>query len=334
MRLSSSRSDLPRTRRRLVPAGLLLALAFLTSACGSTATVTVSGGQPTATTAATTTGLPTATTSSGGPTATPTNTPITAPPPSPTAFVWTANPGNIQGDYTIIENPTTDNNPDAILIVTPRWPPNNVYDDHAIGVWYYSGHWTIFHQDTTAIPSGASYNVKVFSSGSGGVFQWTASAATITGNYTKLTGAIIPDGASARLLVTPVYTSSDIYDNHPIGTWWNGSVWTIFNQKASVAATAPMPVNAVFNVAEVSGFTQVATSANSAGDTTSITGNSSTDGHPNAVLECTPRWDTTTQVYVNHNIGVYYTGGHWAIFTQDRTTMPGNATFNCEVYGS
>jgi hypothetical protein len=324
---------------------LLLALGLLVSACSSTATVTVGSGRPTAT-ATTAPGQPTATSpvlqptatqGPGGPAATPTNTPFTAPPPSPTYFVWTASPGNSQSDFTIIENPNTDNNPSAVLIVTPRWPPNNVYDDHAIGVWYYSGHWTIFHQDGTAIPSGASYNVNVYSLGSGSVFQWTASASTITGNYTRLTGVIIPDGSSARLLVTPVYTSSDIYDNNPIGTWWNGSVWTIFNQKASVSATAPMPVNAVFNVAEVSSggpvtaFTQVATSP--AGDTTFIS-NSATNGHPNAILQCTPRWDTSTQVYVNHDIGVYYTGGQWGIFDQDLATMPTNATFNCAVYGS
>jgi hypothetical protein len=78
-------------------------------------------------------------------------------------------------------------------------------------------------------------------------------------------------------------------------------------------------------------FTQVASSP--VGDSTVISGNSATDGHPNAVLECSPRWDTSTKVYDDHNIGVYYTGGHWAIFNQDLSAMPTNATFNCAVYG-
>ena len=332
---------------RLAPACLLLALVVLLGACDSAATVTVgANGQPTATASATTapgqptatsgSGLqPTATPGSGGPTATPTHTPVVGPPPSPTYFVWTASSGNSVDDYTIIDNPNTNGNPNAILIVTPRWPPNDVYDNHAIGVWYASGHWTIFHQDQTGIQAGAAYDVKVYSVGSG-VFRWSAASSTLNGNLTYITNSLIPAGASAKLLVTPVYDANDVYDNYPIGTWWSGSSWTVFNQKASIAASAPMPANAAFNVVSVAGsgvFTQVASGSNSAGDYTVISGNSATDGRPNAVLVCSPRWDTSTSVYDNHNIGVYYTGGHWAIFNQDLTGIPNNATFNCAAYG-
>ncbi len=235
------------------------------------------------------------------------------------------------------ESQTIIDNPNAILIVTPRWPPNDVYDNHAIGVWYASGKWTIFHQDQTGIPAGAAYDVKVYSAGSG-VFRWSAAASTLNGNLTYITNSLIPAGASARLLVTPVYDQHDVYDNYPIGTWWSGSSWTVFNQKTSTSASAPMPVNAAFNVVYVAGsggtvFTQVATGANSGGDFTIISGNSATDGHPNAVLECSSRWDSSTSVYDDHNIGVFYTSGHWAIFNQDQSSIPTNATFNCAVYG-
>ena len=162
-----------------------------------------------------------------------------------------------------------------------------------------------------------------------GVFRWSAASSTLNGNLTYITNSLIPAGASAKLLVTPVYDSNNVYDNYPIGTWWSGSNWTIFNQKASIAASAPMPANATFNVVSVSGsgvFTQVASGSNSAGDYTVISGNSATDGRPNAVLVCSPRWDTSTSVYDNHNIGVYYTGGHWAISIRTspvyRTTPP------------
>jgi hypothetical protein len=50
-------------------------------------------------------------------------------------------------------------------------------------------------------------------------------------------------------------------------------------------------------------------------------------------MECSERWDNSTQVYDNHNIGVWYTSGHWAIFNEDSSSMPTNATFNCAIFG-
>jgi hypothetical protein len=36
-----------------------------------------------------------------------------------------------------------------------------VYNNHPIGVYYFSGHWTIFNQDLAAIPLNAAFNVMI-----------------------------------------------------------------------------------------------------------------------------------------------------------------------------
>jgi hypothetical protein len=63
-----------------------------------------------------------------------------------------------------------------------------------------------------------------------------------------------------------------------------------------------------------------ATTANTTGDSTEI--NSSTsNGKPNAILFVT-EYVTSTGPVDNHPYGVFYAGAEWAIFNEDRGTMP------------
>ena len=81
------------------------------------------------------------------------------------AFQHTATPANIFSNYTTIDNPVTNGDPNAILIVTPvLLDPSNQYVDFPIGVWYSSGtaKWTIFNQSSSGgIPANAAFNVLV-----------------------------------------------------------------------------------------------------------------------------------------------------------------------------
>src|SRR5262249_49576191 len=153
---------------------------------------------------------------------TPTNTPA----PLPDYFIWTAHASNISGHITFIDNANTNGRPNAILFVTPRYNPNNKYDNHPIGVWYSAGKWSIFNQDAAPMPAGAAFNVKVYASASSGVFTWTAVPASISSHITYIDNPATNDNPSAILLVTPQYTSTAVYTRHPIGVWYNGGKWT------------------------------------------------------------------------------------------------------------
>ena len=230
--------------------------------------------------------------------------------------------GNSVDDYTIIDNPNTNGNPNAILIVTPRWPPTTSMTTmpSASGMPAATGRSSI--KTRAAFRRAPPTNVKVYSVGSG-VFRWSAASSTLNGNLTYITNSLIPAGASAKLLVTPVYDSNNVYDNYPIGTWWSGSSWTVFNQKASIAASAPMPANAAFNVVSVSGsgvFTQAASGSNMSGDYTII---SATPRPTDAPTPCRmpPRCTRPLASTIITTSASDYTGGHWAIFNQDLTGM-------------
>jgi hypothetical protein len=84
-------------------------------------------------------------------------------------FVHTATAANINSNWTEIDHPLTNDDPNAIVFVTQNWNPGDSsgqYNDHSIGVWYRSstGRWAIFNQDIASMPEGADFNVIVFGS--------------------------------------------------------------------------------------------------------------------------------------------------------------------------
>ena len=81
-------------------------------------------------------------------------------------WVHTATESNTVGDRTYVDDATVNDDPTAVLCVTPSWNPpagSGVYDDAAAGVLFDSvkGRWSITHLDGTSIPLGSAFNVAV-----------------------------------------------------------------------------------------------------------------------------------------------------------------------------
>ena len=324
----------------------LMALCAVIAACSigpssSSGTNTpVASGSATASVTADTNGtptappvIPTATTPPGSPSPTPIPCPRSDTPFG--SFIHTANASNSAGDYTIITLPALYCQPTAILRVTPNWNPNGsgVYNNHPIGVFYIAGstqRWAIFNQDIAAIPNGAAFNVDYgFPIGDAALCVHTATAASITNNYTKIGCETGSDNPNTIMIATPNWNSpgAKVYNNHPIGVFHSGNTWYVFNEDI-----AAMPTNVTFNIARVNGFVQTATAGNISGNVTFIN-IAAINGHPEAKLQVTQNWNPGAGggVYNKHNIGVYYIGGstqRWAIFNQDHAAMTPNASFN------
>ena len=79
---------------------------------------------------------------------------------NPNAFVLTTTISNIGGDSVTIDNPISNNNPNAVVFVAPVY---GAYWDHAVGVWYDGSYWNVFNEDETAMPAGQKFNVVIFS---------------------------------------------------------------------------------------------------------------------------------------------------------------------------
>ena len=168
---------------------------------------------------------------------------VIIPPPGANVFVHTAT--SFSCNCTIIDDPLTNGNPNALVFVTPNWNPGDVggtFDDHPIGVLYNAGQWLIFNQDLAAMPVGAAFNVFVPPAGPN-VFVHTATAGNSTDDYTVIDNPLANGHPNAMVLVTLNGFGPD--DIHPIGVYYKSIAgrWAIFNQDY-----AAIPVNAAFNV--------------------------------------------------------------------------------------
>jgi len=176
-----------------------------------------------------------------------------------TAFVHRAAARNIVDNSTYIDNPLTNGNPDALLLVTQVREPDgdNVNNARPIGVWYDAnrdGKWAIFNQDRAQMPDGAAFNVVVLQASEdaaatdGYSFVHRASPDNTVGDSTYVDRPVANGNPDLVVSVTPNWNpggGSGTYDNHPVGLRYDAGRerWAIFNQDR-----AQMPDGAAFNV--------------------------------------------------------------------------------------
>lgn len=160
-----------------------------------------------------------------------------------------ATAANTAGDWTDIDSPVTNNNPNIELFVNHNWSadggPNGLELDHPLGVWYHNGHWSIFNEDGAAMPIGAAFNIVVKPKNSGTAFIHKATAANTNGYKTCMDNATVNNNVGKELFVTanwnesPVFTNSSYYVSYDpqINQWCLESL----NLKS-------IPLNTAFNI--------------------------------------------------------------------------------------
>ena len=79
-------------------------------------------------------------------------------------FTHTATKANnsCNGDCTWLDVPELNNNPSAIIFVTPELVDGINLNPHPIGVFYFQKKWNIFNLDQRVIPENAKFNVTYF----------------------------------------------------------------------------------------------------------------------------------------------------------------------------
>jgi hypothetical protein len=250
-------------------------------------------------------------------------------------YVHTATSANTSKNYTLLDNPVTDNDPNAIVFVTANWNPGGVhqgFDNHQVGVQYVAsaGKWSIFNEDLASMPIGASFNVYALPNDSySGVFVQTATTANTSGYTTSINNAALNGNPSANFLVTQDRNpggSGGTYNSHAIGVRYSSRLgeWTIYNEDRKA-----IPNGASFNVVSMVGvtdaFTQVATSSNTSGDSTHMNSSSVLNGNPNELAFITHVYSG----YFSDVSAVQYNShlGEWSIFDGSHHSIDIGATF-------
>ena len=250
-------------------------------------------------------------------------------------FVHIATNLNSTSNWTTIDNPNTNSNPNAKLFITHNY---GVYNNHVTGLWYSSGSskWTIFNEDSGNVPivENSTYNVLVADETQSTVFQHTARPSNIVGSWTYLSNPEIDGNPYARILVTQIIISPEyLYNNREIGVWYDGAYWAIFNENEE-----DMSDGASFNVLVLNddnSILQTATSGNIVGSTTRID-HPALNNNPSAIIYVTQNWNPGggTGVYNTQNVSTYYNGTKWTIYNEDNSTMVENSNYNVYIGAS
>ncbi len=183
------------------------------------------------------------------------------------------------------------------------------------------------------VPAAASDTVTVTSH-----FVWRPTSGTLSGDSTLLDNGATNGKSKDLLFVTPNLTPGGVSPcpclldpMPPIGVWYNGSRWAIFNQDGSAMGTLMSYNVLVVPKAGHAAFAVHATAASKHGDYL-IINSPATNGNPKALLQVTQVFNPS-DVVNPHQIGVRYfkVRRRWAIFNEDGAAMPLDASFNVLV---
>jgi hypothetical protein len=76
--------------------------------------------------------------------------------------------GNITDNWTTIDHPLLNNNPDAIFVFSHNWgligQSSNVILNKTLGVWYDGSNWGIYTEDQSAMPVNATFDLLIYDS--------------------------------------------------------------------------------------------------------------------------------------------------------------------------
>ena len=257
-------------------------------------------------------------------------------PPKSGFFVQTATLDNTTCCGTGINNPDLNNNPDALVYVTQNWnppeAPNQVNNDHPIGVDYYFGAWFIINLDGGTMPIGASFNVY-YTLPRGNSFSVSASSInTTTAQSLTINSPWLDQNPGAIAISTynddPAGLPGTVYTG-PVGLKYNApySAWQIFSD------TGPnFVITQSYNVLVpplASSFTHTKSDNPTFADSTVID-NPLTNGDPWALVFVTPLDNGGLN---QENIGVWYDDSiaKWEIFNESGSAMALNTSYNVFV---
>ncbi len=172
----------------------------------------------------------------------------------------TANVGNIGwGNSTSITAVATDNNPNALVFVTPcSLDAERREEAHYVGVWYWDSQTLVYYEDRADMPVGATFSIESYNGSEDSVFLHTTTLANMpqaagdASDYTWIDDARTNGDPYAILLLTHNWNPGGNG-----GTYVAGALAVRYDAQAAkwaiVNESGPMPVGAAFNVLVLAG---------------------------------------------------------------------------------
>ncbi len=165
------------------------------------------------------------------------------------SFIHKSDNSNVLGDYTIIDNPALNNNPNAVFLVNDLYKGS--YNLEITGVYYHQGsqRWRIFNMDGSSMAENLYFNVVVAKNGQPyGAAYHSSTALNINNNRTALDIPSINNNPNAVVFVSQVWPMSGAKNNNHVGVYYSGGKWYVYNETDGSPTGFEMPEKAGFNI--------------------------------------------------------------------------------------
>lgn len=160
------------------------------------------------------------------------------------SFIHQASPLNTSRYSSLLSHPTINNNPNAMLFVTPHC--KGCQQSLApLGVNYNGRKWSIFRQDLQAIPKGQRFNIFIEEQANPNVFIHTIDASNTNKHLTILEHPLLDNHPEALLFTTIQQDEQGIFNNTSVVVYYSTMLakWCLIN-----ASYTPFPPNLKINV--------------------------------------------------------------------------------------
>lgn len=243
------------------------------------------------------------------------------------------------GNYTILDDPLLNNNPNAVVNVIHDY--GTIASGHrfnkVLGVWYSPtrGRWTIYVNESSEMPAEYEFNVLIQANLEES-FVFKADASNIESYWAVIDRPGLNGNPTAQLQVihnwNPIGSTVNVIDNHPLAIDYYGSQWVIYHTDWQA-----MAVNTYFNVyvtyPKANAFSTAATSQNATASTLHLN-SPQLNNHAGAVFLATQNFHPADGVAGNtyaYMTYAAYGSGVWNILRVGGPDYPLKTAFNVLV---
>lgn len=154
---------------------------------------------------------------------------IAVAPKSDSAFLHTTSASNISFNYTTIDNPLLNGNPNAKILVQQRFISS--YNNVNVGLWYNGSKWTIFNEDNSTMAEGKGFNVWLLNNDKSFVHNVDSASMAYAIYYSILDNPLTNNNPDANILVTQLLNSGAYFD-HVLGVWYYDAMqkWILYTE--------------------------------------------------------------------------------------------------------
>jgi LPXTG-site transpeptidase (sortase) family protein len=170
-------------------------------------------------------------------------------PAESSTFVHRATQENSRGDYTYLDDPKLNGDPNAVVLAAPTGARGGGGDyGHNVGVWFEpeARKWAIFNQDRAAVPDGATFQVVIPAEPERFVHRSSPDNASENGTY--LDDPLVNGKPDVAPSVTQNWNPGGgrgVYNDHAVDVRYDADrgAWEVFNEDGSA-----LPEGVSFNV--------------------------------------------------------------------------------------